>query len=234
MVKLSIHCLFALAQGDHCGNLRQNEPITRGPYLQALLGTSVEVHWRSKEPVRGKVECRLPGGAVRAAEEEAPDTVHRLKLEGLLPGAGHEYWLLHDGVRVTDPAFRFRTSPAAGEGPIRAVAIGDSGSGGPNQAAVAELIGALAPDILLHTGDLDYTANPDCSIFEPYLKLLPSMGFFPARGNHDLDLDWGDLFRPPNPGGPDRTYFSYDWGNAHFVALDTEIPFTLGSDQRTW
>jgi acid phosphatase type 7 len=110
--------------------------------------------------------------------------------------------------------------------------VGDSGSGGKGQLAVAALLGHLHPDLVLHTGDVVYPAGQgrhyDRRFFAPYRNLIKTVPVFPVLGNHDVRKGNGaaflENFHPPL-GSPASTtrYYSFDWGNTHFVALNSEL-----------
>jgi len=212
--------------------------LVRGPYLQSLLSTTVDVVWVTDAHSQGKVEWTGPDGVPRVAHDSARTTDHRVRLTALAPDAVHRYRIFDEETPLA-PEAAFRTSPPPRAGEFRAVVIGDSGSGLDEQKAVAQSIQGLKPDIFLHTGDLDYLGNVDSSVFGPYREILPSAGFFPSRGNHDLFLPWFALFFPPMDVRPidGGAYFSFDWGSAHFVALDTNLLWTIAdkdSDQLKW
>ncbi len=201
--------------------------ITRGPYLQALLQTTVEVIWLTDGPSTGRVIYSLESGGDPVSISEAePSTQHRLKLSGLSPGTAYRYQVA-DGDRVlTEDGYRFRTSPLPGNGSFRVAAIGDSGSGTSQQIAVAAVIRDIAPDLLLHTGDMIYLREPDEVVFGVYGDVLAGACLYPVAGNHDEELDWKEFFFPPNAAGDeDRLYYSFDWGSAHFLALDSNDDF---------
>src|SRR6266511_483211 len=74
--------------------------ITRGPYLPALLQTTVEVIWLTDGPSTGRVIYSLESGGDPVSISEAePSTQHRLKLSGLSPGTAYRYQVA-DGDRV--------------------------------------------------------------------------------------------------------------------------------------
>jgi 3',5'-cyclic AMP phosphodiesterase CpdA len=140
----------------------------------------------------------------------------------------------------------FRTAPV-GDSTFSFAVVGDSGSGGKGQLAVAALLERLRPDLILHTGDVVYPAGEerhyDRRFFAPYRNLIKTAPIFPVVGNHDVRKRNGaaflEYFHPPlgSPGSTKR-YYSFDWGNAHFVALDSELYYgDTGSDpeeQRTF
>nr|MDP9478265.1 metallophosphoesterase [Actinomycetota bacterium] len=88
------------------------------------------------------------------------------------------------------------------------------------------------PNLILHTGDVVYPSGEDRHydrrFFAPYRRLLKEVPIFPVLGNHDVEGGNGAAylanFHPPrnDPRGTGR-YYSFDWGGAHFVALDSEL-----------
>jgi hypothetical protein len=157
-----------------------------------------------------------------------------VRLEGLSPDAEYAYEIL-DEARAIARGFRFRTDPGPEGRPIRLALTGDSGLGNDHQRALAGVIRGAEPDLFLHAGDLDYLGNVDRSVFEPYREVLGNVCMYAVPGNHDLDFTWRDFFVPPeeNPEGT-GTYYSFDWGCAHFVGLDTNIALDSESEQIRW
>jgi 3',5'-cyclic AMP phosphodiesterase CpdA len=142
---------------------------------------------------------------------------------------------------------RFRTAPTGEASRFAFAVIGDSGRGRKNQLAVAALLERLKPDLILHTGDVVYPSGEDRHydrrFFVPYRRLLKEVPIFPVLGNHDLEKDNGaaylNNFHPPrnDPRNTGR-YYSFDWGNAHFIALDSELYYEDDSsspeEQKAW
>lgn len=112
----------------------------------------------------------------------------------------------------------------------------------PKEVTIREVgeMGLLDPDFVISSGDMirGYTGDETLvrKMWAAHLELtnaLP-MPFVPGPGNHDI---WGwnsreiykDLIGP--------TAFSFDYGNAHFIALDTEEPqhmAALSEPQLRW
>jgi hypothetical protein len=67
--------------------------------------------------------------------------------------------------------------------------------------------------------------------------MLRSFPVFPVAGNHDYKTDdagpFREVFALPENGGPEGTerWYSFDWGDVHFVAIDTE---RVGPKQAAW
>ena len=125
--------------------------------------------------------------------------------------------------------------------------IGDSGRGRKGQLAVAALLERVEPDLILHTGDIVYPSGEerhyDRRFFVPYGRLLKEVPIFPILGNHDLERGNGTAYLnnfhlPGTDMQGTGRYYSFDWGNAHFVALNSELYHGDHSyhpeEQKTW
>ena len=217
----------------------------RGTYVQGVTAYSAVICWVSASPDAGIVEY---GETPEMEHNEADSRVgrrHAVALTGLDPGSTYHYRVKNaDGSSATG---RFHTAPLSDDSRFSFAVVGDSGSGGKGQLAVATLLERLRPDLILHTGDVVYPAGEerhyDRRFFAPYRNLIKTVPIFPVLGNHDVRKGNGvaflDNFRPPlsSPGSTKR-YYSFDWGGAHIVALDSELYYgDTGSEpeeQRTF
>jgi acid phosphatase type 7 len=124
---------------------------------------------------------------------------------------------------------------------VRAVVFGDSGEGGSDQLALLRQMQTLRHDLMLHTGDIAYDsgtlADFESKFFGVYAPMLSKAPMFPTSGNHDYETadaaPYRQVFTLPENGGPEghERWYSFDWGDVHFVALDTE---RIGEAQATW
>ena len=213
----------------------QSPLLRRAPYLQSVLGDSATVCWLTAADSLGRVRLTADGGAERLESETLAGKDHRVRIGGLVPGATYRYEVL-DGDALLAGPFRFRTAPPPGGEVVRAAVTADSGTATAAQRAVASVIAGMSPDIFIHAGDLNYVFDVQKTVFDVYRDILPVACFYPAQGNHgDPGLDWPALFALPLPdAGQEGFWYSFDWGSAHFVFLDTEVPVEVGSPQRDW
>ena len=104
--------------------------------------------------------------------------------------------------------------------------IGDSGSGDVAQRSVAQAMltyftTAQRFSFVLMLGDNLYDDDYTGEFLVPYKPLLDrGVMFYAALGNHDRDLQ--QHFKPFNM--QDRDYYTFDRGNARFVALNSNHP----------
>ena len=162
-------------------------------------------------------------------------------VSGLEPDTTYCYTVLQDGQPATAPA-PLKSAPATGTaGHVQFVVFGDSGGGGSDQSALLQQIETVPFDFMIHTGDIAYDHGTlpefEARFFRVYAPLLASRPMFPASGNHEYDtadaLPVRQVFGLPENGGPDgvERWYSYDWGDVHFVVLDTE---RSGPEQAAW
>ena len=210
--------------------------LTRGPYLQILTASSVTVVWNTDEPAACAVRVRSPAGDARVVTGPIA-AVCAVALGDLAPGTTYGYVPLA-GETALDGESTFHT-----DDPARAftfLVVGDSGSGSQEQLALRDRMLASPPDFVLSTGDMVYESGAaedfDRDFFVPYRDLVRRVVFWPVLGNHDFKTErgqpWRDAFWTPadNP-AHDEGYYSFDYGNAHVVVLDSNAPTAPGSPQ---
>lgn len=225
--------------------------MSRGPYLQVGTPTSVTVRWRTDEPTASVVFYGDdPSFLYQLAGNLEPVTEHEVTLFGLSPATRYYYSVgtLFEPLAFGSD-FSFVTSPPSGARvPIRVWAIGDCGTTGldrsSRQEQVRDAFDAYArerpADLWLALGDNAYFAGEDyeyqTQFFDVYPRMLRSTVLWPTLGNHETyssDTDGGlpyfRIFTLPTrgeagglPSGTEH-YYSFDYGNIHFVSLDSEV-----------
>jgi 3',5'-cyclic AMP phosphodiesterase CpdA len=224
----SVHALRAAR--SLLGGAAETVPSPREPYVQGVTASSAIICWTGKGSGVGVVEYGETPDLGRKETDTRAGRRHAVALTDLVAGSTYHY--LVEGVGGSSAAGSFRTAPVGEDSRFSLAVVGDSGSGGRGQLAVAALLGRLGPDLILHTGDVVYPAGEerhyDKRFFAPYCHLTKSVPVFPVLGNHDVRKDNGaaflENFHPPrdNPRSTMR-YYSFDWGGAHFVGLDSEL-----------
>jgi hypothetical protein len=225
--------------------------IVRGPYLLGLDERAVTVVFDTDLPTAAEVRWGA-GADYGHRAGDALGTHHVLRLTGLRPGAVYHYRVgARTAVAEARPDQRglevdagdavFHTPPDAGR-PLRFAVYGDVRSGHDVHAALDRALADEQPDFALLTGDLVDRGTDEGdweSFFDISAPLLRQLPIFPAVGNHEY-VSRGRglgaflrLFRAPLTSAtvPD-SWYSFDLGGAHFVALDS-IQYKLPR-QRAW
>ncbi len=216
--------------------------LTRGPYVMSPTTNSITIAWHTDLPADGRVDYGT--GPVYGSTVSAPGPAvhHGVTVTGLAADTTYAY-RVGGGGRVLAEGHTFRTSRDETNPHFSFVVLGDSGQGEPPQYAIAHRIGALRPDFVLHTGDVIYPSGEakdfDAKYFRPYRHLLASIPFFLALGNHDVVAADGQAYLeffhlPSNNPARTKRYYSFDYGNARFIALDTNQPPGPGSPFYAW
>jgi len=217
--------------------------LKRGPYVQLGGTESILVVWETISNTQGAVEFGLTESlGTRIASNEL-GTRHSLSLTGLQSNTYYYYRVL-DGGRPLSQITRFHTNQQSNHTNFSFLVVGDSGSGSREMFMVADLINASAASFGLHTGDVIYARGEehlyyDSYFFHPYARFLATNVMYMSIGNHDLFTDSGTLYLnnfylPANNLDGTERYYSFDYGQAHFVALDTNQSTAPGSAQHTW
>ncbi len=218
------------------------QELTRGPFLQLGSGDSMMVVWRTAAPSTGAVEYGPSAALGLRVESPGPSIEHAVALTGLSAGTEYHYRVLTDGTVAAD-GLSFRTFlPPSPTGEFRVVVVGDTGTGNQAQLDVAAGIRLSAPDVGIHTGDFIYPRGGsdiemDRKYFDIYAETLSRSVIYPTVGNHDLD-DGGTVyfrsFHLPDgsPGG--ERYYSFEYGDALFLILDSNQGMGVETAQYTW
>lgn len=223
---------------------REQVEIIRGPYLQNASLEGVDVRWEVDRMGASSLQLIGPEGASRRVDSPFRGRMHRVRLTGLKPGEYYTYRVRsRDELLPTE--HRFRATPDSAV-PFTFAVMGDFGAETKGQEGVAKLLESSNAEFNVLTGDLVYSRGEfehyDLRIFQPYRNSMPKMTFWPSLGNHDVGsqdgaaaLAWFNvpLNGPKNVQGG-RNY-SFEYGNAHFVALDSNAsPEMMKRDLVPW
>ena len=243
-VKLVAFSGTALAAAPSSG---AESALTRSPYVTNVSGTSATILWTTPAPVAGSVTIQDDINGIQTVESTVREFPaletglsytyfqHEATLTNLRPGARYSYRIQADGHAIAVPVagpLQFQTPD---DRPFSFLHFADSGSGNSGQLQLAKLITGEDVSLVLANGDLAYEnatyQSFESNYFAVYRDLMARTPFFATLGNHEYYTDSG---KPALSGrvtpvdgvaSADRgRYYSFDWGNAHFVALDTNAP----------
>jgi hypothetical protein len=242
LIGVLIFC-FSASPVTHSSTINK----TRGPYLQRLTPQSVIVRWRTDVASQSKV-CygRNLISISTCLEDVSLKTEHRMEIFGLDANTRYFYMIGHESTALAGPdsSISFVTAPISGLSKnTRIWVLGDSGSANNDARAVRDgylsYSGSRAADFCLMLGDNAYNTGTDAeyqaALFEPYAQILGQCPLWSAIGNHDgysansatQSGPYFDIFsfpRSAQAGGVasgTEAYYSFDYGQAHFVVLDS-------------
>lgn len=231
------------------GNTGNDATLTRGPYMNSALQTSIVIRWRTDIPTNTKVNYgNAPGNLTQSYIDNTVTTEHIATLTGLAINTLY-YYNIGSTTQVIqgDANNYFKTMPAVGSTQkIRIMAMGDMGNNSTNEINVRNAYlsfnGSNYTDGWLLLGDNAYSNGTDAeyqnNFFNVYQgSLTKNHVLWPAPGNHDYanssarqadhNIPYYDIFTLPSGGqaggvsSGTEAYYSYNYGNVHFVALDS-------------
>lgn len=205
--------------------------LVRHPSVWLQTPSSMLVAWQTDVAETGKVLYGTTPALGMEATHPGSTTDHAVSLSGLAPASRYFYRVISGPDTLTDGSAAFDTAPSTFE-PFRFLAFGDLGSATPEQIQIAARVETLDADLAILTGDIIYeggeAANFTPQYFDIYRPTIARIPFYSSLGNHDVVTSNGqpylDAFYLPsnNPSATER-YYSFDYSNAHFVAIEVTI-----------
>ena len=220
--------------------------VSRGPYLQNGSHQNLTVRWRTDAVTDSVVRYGTNLANLDLVTSDAASvTEHEIRLTALLPDTTYFY-----SVGSTDATLAgsnanhfFVTAPLPGTPkPTRIWVLGDSGTGTVSARRVRDAYdtnSARHTDLWLMLGDNAYPEGTDAeyqtTLFDMYPNMLRKSVLWPTLGNHDTasstafvdTYPYFDIFTLPKNGeaggiaSGTEHYYSFDYGNIHFICLDS-------------
>ena len=230
-----------------CGTNRSQLNLSTPPesiVRRAALGTNGQPMLPQWSALRTPENLRLPklhSAPIGTFQYEA-------RLTDLAPDTRYYYAVYDGSKRLTpdDESYQFTTHPPAGTvRPYRFWVLGDGGTGREPQYAVHQAMldttakEAHPIDFWIHAGDMAYGTGRDLEFqtrfFETYDTTLRRQVCWPTMGNHEGHTSKGttgvgpyyDAYVVPTRGevggvaSGTEAYYSFDYGNIHFICLDS-------------
>src|ERR1035438_9150037 len=204
MTMWRVWCLAAVSAAALCAG----DKVVGGPYVVNATARGATVAWIVESDT---VKFQAAGAAAKTSPALK---VEYSNLSGLQPNTRYDY-------EVAGGKGWFKTPPS-GAGPFRFVLYGDVRTRHDvHRRVMAALLKNGVPDLVLHSGDLVENGKDSslwATFFDIERDLLRQTSFFPSLGNHERNAqEFYDFFQTRLP------YYSFNWGNAHFTVIDTDI-----------
>lgn len=227
-----------------------NAALTRGPYMNTATQSSIVIRWRTNVATNTVVSYGTTASSLTKSYVDVNlTTEHIATLTGLTTNTLY-YYSIGTSTQILqgNASNYFKTMPAAGSTTqkIRILAMGDMGNNSANQIAVRDawlsFNGNTYTNAWILLGDNAYNSGTDAeyqsNFYDIYQgSLTKNHVLWPAPGNHDYAnsaarqadhaIPYYDMFTLPSAGqaggvaSNTEAFYSYNYGNVHFVALDS-------------
>jgi predicted phosphodiesterase len=215
--------------------------ITMEPLLLDMSSTSVVVEWMTDSPADERVrygEGHLGREIVPQQDGLIPvGTMHRVVIDGLLPGHSYQYQVSSRrvvalkpywpdmGQTVQSPVYNFTTFDPAKKSASFAV-ITDTHEDVDRIRALMDMIHRAPVDFVVHDGDgVNYGVSENQlkdRFLEPMaVGLQERVPLIYARGNHEYRGEFARFLGGYLHAQDDKYYFTRDEGPLHLVVVDT-------------
>ncbi|XP_053577580.1 acid phosphatase type 7 [Bombina bombina] len=208
--------------------------------------TSMTVTWTTFGLTKSVVEfSALPGPITFNLSAYGNDTlfvdggelkrklfIHRVTLQGLIPGHKYAY---HCGSDLGwSPIFSFRAIQSGSAWGPRLVVFGDMGN--ENAQSLPRLQKDTQMDMydaVLHVGDFAYDMEKDnAQVGDEFMRQIETVAayvpYMTCPGNHEEAYNFSNYRnRFSMPGNTEGLWYSYDLGPAHIISLSTEVYFYM-------
>jgi hypothetical protein len=222
--------------------------IVKGPYLQIGTQNSMIVRWETDIATNTKVAYGTSSVALTSSvTNPAVSVTHSVLITGLSPYTKYFYSIgTSTAVIQSGIDNYFQTSPVQGTaGNYRFWVVGDYGNASTNQTNCKnQYITYNGPNKItdgwLLLGDNAYSSGTNTEYNSKFFQIyqpdvMKKIVLWPAPGNHDYNngastattVPYYSFFSTPTTaqaGGvasSNPAYYSYDYGNIHFISLDS-------------
>ncbi len=229
----------------------------RQPYLQSLTQNSITVRWRTDIPTDTKVSYGLTTAYGTSIVDNNLTTEHEILINSLQSSTKYFYKVgtsTQDLQGDSENYFMTAKSANTPQNNFRVWVTGDFGVGNSNQITVKNAyknyVGRNPANFWIWLGDnaygsgtdIEYTANT----FIQYPEVFKNTPVYPSIGNHDYanvgyqssvalgtNFPYFNQFTLPTnaeaggtPSGTEK-YYSYNYGDFHFIVLDSYGSFNI-------
>ncbi|MCB9234542.1 MAG: metallophosphoesterase [Bacteroidia bacterium] len=215
--------------------------VDRYPFIQQPTETSAMIAWRTDAAQTGYIAWgESPNQLKDTVWDGAATQKHAHTLSGLLPNTRYWYQVKNVGGDTSEVEYFYTAKPLPEE-KLSFLHYGDCGYNNSIQNGLAALMEQEEVDFAVVSGDVDQGDGSDYDdiFFGVYRNMLANECHFTALGNHDIIYDNGAtyldaFYLPTNNPQHSEHYYTFTWGNAKFIALDSNIDYSPGSDQHNF
>ncbi len=242
-MRTTIAALGAILIAAASSDVNAAAVLTRHPYPQNVQTNQVTLMWRTATPAQQTIQWGSDSNFTSFVTESAPSTAHEMTITGLAPGQVYRYRIVENNeVVIEGNDYTFRTDAGRGDTDFSFFITGDVGEDEQGQQHVTQAMirrvspraefGILPGDIVYPDGE---SSMYDSVLMKPWKPLLTNTPVWPALGNHDWHVDPDQNFCKEWALPNNEHYYSFNYANAHFIALDTADGFLYDqANQLAW
>ena len=218
--------------------------FARYPHVECPTTSSIIVQWNTLTQQPSVLYWGTTKECTNVIEDLTTKSEHKAKITNLEPHTKY-FYKVWNGDSLSKVEHFYSAKPSSEEN-VSFFVISDSspyeGFGSSEaQRDIAALLLETDCDFGLHSGDVNQHRGEEYDLvyYQPYKDILKNKTIFPCIGNHDNAYDHSQTylasFNLPynNPDSTER-YYSFNYGNGHFISLDTDWPYSPGSAQYEW
>ena len=224
--------------------------LTRGPYLNMGNETAVSLRWRTDVATNSKVELGTSYGTYSiVTNNSSVVTEHEVRVTGLNADTKY-YYRFGSSTQILQQGsdnYFITAPPSTTTRKLRIAAFGDCGRNDNTYqsgtlTSYRNYTASNPGEALMLLGDNAYESGTDAEFqtrfFDIYSSnILKNHILFPSPGNHDYannstrqadhNIPYYSAFTLPAAGecggvaSGTEAYFSWNWGNVHFLSLDS-------------
>jgi len=223
--------------------------LLHGPRLGLITQKTATISWDTRDTETGEVQWGTSTAYTQSQKENASTPYHRLMVQGLSPSTTYHYAVVAGGQTAADHTFT--TAPPDGTGTFTFATMADNRghsdqadlqSISPAFLNILNQVAKQKPAFALHAGDIFYGNTQSTVVYQLYDSFKSGTDPFAgdisilfSPGNHEMQeltdpegntVDPLALFnqefaQPDQLAGHEGTTYSFDWGNSHFVSVDS-------------
>ena len=207
--------------------------VVTGPYLQMPSESSMTVCFELNLPDSAVVYYGLDTFSMADITDTTTSMRHCIQIDGLISDTLYYNRVATADTMISGPDYHFRTM--GNENFFRLCIWGDNRTQYHEHYAVVHRMAQESCDVVINVGDV-VTYGPNYTQWqreyflpaEDVLKYAPS---YIAIGNHEANAHWFyDYVKQPG----NEHYFAFTRGPVRFIILDTNYPYTPGTDEYNW
>ena len=204
--------------------------VTKVVSLHAVTRSSIVVFFLTDVPVQASVDYGIATPGEQSTSEKEPTTRHVITISGLTPNTRYLY-AMRAGTASSTGSFMTAIDYEKDPKPFTFAVVGDARAHDVWKKVAAAVL-SKNPRFIVQTGDNNDSWG-SAENWENYYssgkELFANVPVFAAQGNHDTGSNYSVYNLAPQSSSSSDLYYAFVYGNAGFVAINTNGSSTTQS-----